>query len=111
MKKLIVLVATLFFVVGVFAQKKTPFVLYDSKGKKVSYKKMIRVLAQNDMVLFGEYHNNSVVHWLQLELTKDLAEKKPLVLGAEMLEDIRGRHGECCRNVGDRDTGITMGAE
>jgi uncharacterized iron-regulated protein len=37
-------------------------------------------------VLFGEHHDNSVVHWLQLEFTKDLAEKKPLVLGAEMIE-------------------------
>ena len=36
--------------------------------------------------MFGEYHDNSVVHWLQLEFTKDLAEKKALVLGAEMLE-------------------------
>jgi uncharacterized iron-regulated protein len=86
MKKLIVLVAALFFVVGVFAQKKTPFVLYDSKGKKVSYKKMIRVLAQNDIVLFGEYHNNAIAHWLQLSVTKDLFEKRKLTLGAEMFE-------------------------
>ena len=86
MKKLIVLVTTLFFVVGVFGQKKTPFVLYDSKGKKVSYKKMIRVLAQNDMVLFGEYHNNAIAHWLQLSVTKDLFEKRKLTLGAEMFE-------------------------
>jgi uncharacterized iron-regulated protein len=38
------------------------------------------------VVLFGEHHNNSIIHWLQLELTKDLAEKKNLVLGAEMFE-------------------------
>ena len=86
MKKLIVLVVTLFFAVGIFAQKKTPFVLYNSKGKKVSYKKMIRVLAQNDIVLFGEYHNNAIAHWLQLSVTKDLFEKRKLTLGAEMFE-------------------------
>jgi uncharacterized iron-regulated protein len=38
------------------------------------------------VVLFGEHHDNALIHWLQLELTKDLAEKKPLVLGAEMIE-------------------------
>ena len=84
MRKSIVLVAALFFVASIFAQTKTPFVLYNSKGKKVSYKKMIRVLAQNDIVLFGEYHNNAIAHWLQLTVSKDLFEKRKLTLGAEM---------------------------
>ena len=86
MKKIIVSVIALFFIVSGFAQIKTPFVLYNSKGKKVSYKKMIRVLAQNDIVLFGEYHNNAIAHWLQLSVTKDLFEKRKLTLGAEMFE-------------------------
>jgi uncharacterized iron-regulated protein len=86
MKKLIVSVIALFFIVSVFAQIKTPFVLYNSKGKKVSYKQMIRVLAQNDIVLFSEYHNNAIAHWLQLSVTKDLFEKRKLSLGAEMFE-------------------------
>ncbi|MCB0442847.1 MAG: ChaN family lipoprotein, partial [Flavobacterium sp.] len=41
---------------------------------------------KSELVLFGEHHDNSVVHWLQLEFTKDLAERKSLVLGAEMIE-------------------------
>ena len=86
MKKLIVSVIALFFIVSVFAQIKTPFVLYNSKGKKVSYKQMIRVLAQNDIVIFGEYHNNAIAHRLQLSVTKDLFEKRKLTLGAEMFE-------------------------
>ncbi len=86
MKKIIISLVALFFTVSVFAQTKTPFVLYDSKGKKVSYQKMIRVLAQNDIVLFGEYHNNAIAHWLQLSVTKDLFEKRKLTLGAEMFE-------------------------
>lgn len=86
MKKYIVSLVVLFITVSVFAQTKTPFVLYNSKGKKVSYKKMIRVLAQNDIVLFGEYHNNAIAHWLQLSVTKDLFEKRKLTLGAEMFE-------------------------
>lgn len=39
-----------------------------------------------EVVLFGEHHDNSIIHWLQLEFTKDLAEKKQVVLGAEMIE-------------------------
>jgi uncharacterized iron-regulated protein len=38
--------------------------------------------------LFGELHNNSIAHWLELQLTKDLfaLKKDKLVLGAEMFE-------------------------
>jgi uncharacterized iron-regulated protein len=68
------------------AQDKKAYQLFDKSGKKSSYDKMLKASQKTDVVLFGEYHNNSVVHWLQLELTKDLAEKTNLVLGAEMLE-------------------------
>ena len=69
-----------------FAQNKIAYQLFTKEGKKTTYKKLLKEAAAADVVLFGEYHDNSVVHWLQLELTKDLAEKKKLVLGAEMLE-------------------------
>ncbi|WP_396195083.1 ChaN family lipoprotein [Flavobacterium sp.] len=68
------------------AQDKKAYQLFDKKGKKTTYAKLLKDTEKAQVVLFGEYHNNSVVHWLQLELTKDLAEKKPLVLGAEMIE-------------------------
>lgn len=85
MQKLIVLylIFISFFVMG---QDKKSYQLFDKNGKKTSYKKLVNSSLKKDVVLFGEYHNNSVVHWLQLELTKDLAEKSNLVLGAEMLE-------------------------
>lgn len=40
------------------------------------------------MVLFGELHNNSIVHWLQLKFTEALYQQKnsQLILGAEMFE-------------------------
>lgn len=68
------------------AQDKQSYQLFDKNGKKTNYKKLIASSLKNDVVLFGEYHDNSVVHWLQLEFTKDLAQKTGLVLGAEMLE-------------------------
>jgi len=41
-----------------------------------------------DIILFGELHDNPVIHWLELELTKSVyAEKKQkLILGMEMFE-------------------------
>lgn len=68
------------------AQHKPAYVLYNSKGKKISYKKMIRFLKERDIVLFGEFHNNPISHWLQLEVTKDCKQYRDLVLGAEMFE-------------------------
>lgn len=68
-----------------FAQK-NPHVIYNAKGKKVSYEKMLKNLQVKDVILFGEYHNNPISHWLQYELTADLHESRKMILGAEMFE-------------------------
>lgn len=68
------------------AQNKPSYRLYDKNGKKVSYQKLVRNVLKSDIVLFGEFHNNPVSHWLQLELTKEVYNEKPLTLGAEMFE-------------------------
>lgn len=68
------------------AQDKPAYVLYNSKGKKVSYKKMIKDLSARDVVLFGEFHNNPISHWLQLEVTRDCSAKREMILAFEMLE-------------------------
>ena len=69
-----------------YGQSKPAYVLYNSEGKKVSYKKMIKTLERSDIILFGEYHNNPISHWLQYEVTNDLSKVRPLTLGAEMIE-------------------------
>ena len=84
MKKLIL--AALFLCGVSNAQDKQPYQLYTKDGKKTTYGKLIKEAAKNEVVLFGEYHDNSIVHWLQLEFTKDLKQEKDLVLGAEMIE-------------------------
>jgi uncharacterized iron-regulated protein len=86
MKKCFTVVAILFFQGLLFAQQKPAYVLYNAQGKKVSYKKMIKRLAKKDIVLFGEFHNNAISHWLELSVAKDLAEKRNLTFGAEMFE-------------------------
>jgi uncharacterized iron-regulated protein len=69
-----------------FAQQKPAYVLYNADGKKVSYKKMIKQLAKKDVLLFGEFHNNAISHWLELVVAKDLSKKRSLTFGAEMFE-------------------------
>ena len=49
---------------------------------------MVKALEKYDVILFGEYHNSSVVHWLQLKTTQALYARvgDRLMLGAEMFE-------------------------
>ena len=70
----------------VFSQQKPAYILYNAKGKKIGYEKMISILGKKDIVLFGEFHNNPITHWLQLEVTTSLKQTRDLVLGAEMFE-------------------------
>lgn len=69
------------------AQDKAPYRIYNSKGKKVKYKKLLKEVQQKDIILFGEFHDNPIAHWMQLELSKDLHKTAAkLTLGAEMIE-------------------------
>ena len=47
---------------------------------------MLKKVKDTDVLLFGEHHNNSMIHWLQLQVTKDLQKQRELILGAEMFE-------------------------
>ncbi len=75
-----------FSTISLFGQNKPSHIIYNAKGKNVSYGKMLKSLSDKDIILFGELHNNPIAHWLQLELTRDLDESKDLILGAEMFE-------------------------
>ena len=86
MKKVFMLALCAGILLSATAQNKPAYILYNAKGKKVSYKKMMKTLQQKDIVLIGEFHNNSISHWLELEVTKDLKQTRDLVLGAEMFE-------------------------
>lgn len=70
------------------AQKVKGYEIYNSKGKKVSYEKMMQSLKVGEFVFFGEYHDNPISHWLQLEVLEDLheAHSNDLVLAFEMFE-------------------------
>ncbi len=69
------------------AQDKAAFKLFTKEGKPVEYGKMINELAKADVVLFGELHDNSIGHWLELQVAKDLFKiNSKVTLGFEMFE-------------------------
>ncbi|MCT3924356.1 ChaN family lipoprotein [Elizabethkingia anophelis] len=87
MRKLLFAFAV-FCITGIKAQRFDAYKFYNKKGKAVKTEKIVRQLSDYDVVLFGELHNNSIVHWLQLKFTEALYQQKnsQLILGAEMFE-------------------------
>jgi uncharacterized iron-regulated protein len=71
-----------------FSQKEQAFVIYKSNGKKASYKQMKALALENQLVFFGEFHDNPISHWLEFELMLDLfaQHQSNLVLSFEMFE-------------------------
>ena len=84
--KYILFIIAAFTFTNLNAQDKKAYQLFDKKGKKVNFEKVVKAAAKTEVVLFGEFHNNPICHWLQLELTKEVAAKSKLILGAEMIE-------------------------
>jgi len=89
--KTILLTALVIFSLSLtgIAQDKPAYLLYNQKGKIAKYDKMIKDLADADMVFFGEYHTNPISHWIQIEMAKSFykIKKEKLVFGAEMFEN------------------------
>ena len=84
--KYILFIIAAFTFTNLNAQDKKAYQLFDKKGKKVTFDKVIKETLKTEVVLFGEFHDNPICHWLQLELTKEVAAKSKLILGAEMIE-------------------------
>lgn len=85
MKHVLVFLAVLTFV-NLNAQDKKAYQLFDKNGKKINFERVVKAAEKTEVVLFGEFHDNPICHWLQLELTKEVSLKKGVVLGAEMIE-------------------------
>lgn len=85
MRRFIVVLLLSSLMMSSIAQEKS-FQIYNGTGKKSSYKKMSQSLLAQDIVFFGELHDNPIAHWLELELLKTFLLSKEVTLGAEMLE-------------------------
>ena len=82
--KNILFILSIFLCAEGFSQE--AFAFFTQNGKRTSYRKLLKKSKKADIVLFGEYHNNPIAHWLEVKLTKDLLGKRSLILGAEMFE-------------------------
>ncbi|MEZ4722240.1 MAG: ChaN family lipoprotein [Flavobacteriales bacterium] len=71
---------------SVISQDKESYRIYKGSGEQVEFGMMVSELGSNDVVLFGELHNNPIDHWLQLEFTKAVDVDHEIILGAEMFE-------------------------
>ena len=71
-----------------FSQDKPAYKLFTGEGKRADYEDLLKAVNKSDVVFFGELHDNPIVHWLELELTRSLfaSKGKDLVLAAEMFE-------------------------
>ncbi len=85
MKTFYKIIFTFFFITS-FGQNKQPYQIFDKSGNKTSYEKLLKSALKSKVVLFGELHDNSIIHWLELEFAKDIAAKTDIVIGAEMIE-------------------------
>lgn len=86
MIKAIGIILCLLCSLGISAQNKPAYILYNAKGKQIGYDKMLKDLLKQEVVLFGEIHNNPISHWLELKIAKECGEKRTIRLGAEMFE-------------------------
>jgi uncharacterized iron-regulated protein len=75
------------FVSQLSIAQKEAYKIYNAKGKAVEFEAIVKQAQKADVILFGEFHDNPIIHWLQLELLQDLYDEgSNLVLGAEMME-------------------------
>jgi len=90
MKRTILVFSLLIGSLFVFASggDKPAYKVFTSKGKSADYEDLVKAARSSSLIFFGELHDNSLCHWLELQLTKDLAniKGKSLILGAEMFE-------------------------
>ena len=97
------LIITSFLVIAfvniISAQQQPAYELFKNNGEIANYDDMIPDLAQSDMVFFGEYHNNPISHWMQLEMSKSFFEAKGnkdriSVLSPSILKDLQKYYKE-----------------
>lgn len=85
-KKLIPIIVLSLTSTLLFAQTQA-FKIYNKEGNEVRFESMVQIAGQHEVVFFGELHNNSIAHWLQLQMLKQLHQNgKKVVLAGEFFE-------------------------
>jgi len=85
---IITLFLLLSIVGSISAQNPKAYEIYNAQGEAVSFDTILAEAARHEVILFGESHNNPIIHWLQLQIAQRLfAEvQRRLQIGMEMFE-------------------------
>lgn len=85
LKKNIILVVLILLILPVFSQK---YKIIDTKmNKEIELKEMAEKLSDYDVIFFGEFHDNKILHYLEIELLKMFyRNNKNLIISLEMFE-------------------------
>ncbi|UZD22808.1 ChaN family lipoprotein [Algoriphagus halophytocola] len=87
MRKILAACLLILLSFGTLKAQGEAYQFFNAKGKALSFKQVLEALEPADAVFFGELHNNSLGHWLQLQVLKGLHKQNPeLVLGSEIFE-------------------------
>ncbi|HKK38651.1 MAG TPA: ChaN family lipoprotein, partial [Cryomorphaceae bacterium] len=86
MQKYLLLILATFFSVQLIAQKELRAYQFYQDSTPISFEKAIDAMAQSDVVLFGEFHDHAMVHWLQFKATQELMKRGNLIMGGEFFE-------------------------
>lgn len=71
---------------NLFAQTQA-FKIFNTDGNEAKFESVVEIAGQHEAIFFGELHNNSIAHWLQLQMLKQLHENgKEVVLAGEFFE-------------------------
>ena len=85
MKRIIIVAVLVLLLLPVFCQE---YKIIDSKlNKTIKLREMAEKLGSYDVIFFGEYHDNKILHSLEIELLKLFySNNKNLVISMEMFE-------------------------
>lgn len=89
MRKILVITVVLSLGLALQAQAdKLAYRLFSSKGQKTTWNALVKAAAGADVILFGEYHNNTISHWLEYEIALDMLARndRKTLFGFEMFE-------------------------
>src|SRR5687767_13445535 len=92
MKKVILLsIVVLMINIAAFGQTdQSKYKIFDSSGNPATFEHIINSIKASDVVFLGEQHDDTVAHWLQMQIFKSGFDKyrneRKIVLSLEMFE-------------------------
>ncbi len=78
MKNIALTVLFMFFLINIMNAEDSYFI-YNSSGKRVSVEEMAKASSGFDVIFFGEFHDDSLNHALQLEYLEEMFDENDVL--------------------------------